>query len=153
MNLKTESINKNFSSFAKLLHWGFVILFLYGLLKQIDSINQLEDDNLLMFEVIFALAFLLLLIIRFVYMKTTQQSSIPDHTPKSQKLAAKIVSLWQVYMPCIDSIFWINNWLVIWVRFKGWFLINLVIGIHEFAVSIILLALLDSILLLQLIIA
>ena len=69
MNLKTESINKNFSSFAKLLHWGFVILFLYGLLKQIDSINQLEDDNLLMFEVIFALAFLLLLIIRFVYIK------------------------------------------------------------------------------------
>ena len=58
MNIKTESINKNFSSFAKLLHWGFVILFLYGLLKQIDSINQLEDDNLLMFEVIFALAFL-----------------------------------------------------------------------------------------------
>jgi cytochrome b561 len=84
MNLKTESINKNFSSFAKLLHWGFVILFLYGLLKQIDSINQLEDDNLLMFEVIFSLAFLLLLIIRFVYMKTTQQSSIPDDTPKSQ---------------------------------------------------------------------
>ena len=77
MNIKTESINKNFSSFAKLLHWGFVLLFLYGLLKQIDSINQLEDDNLLMFEVIFALAFLLLLIIRFVYMKTTQQSSIP----------------------------------------------------------------------------
>ena len=64
MNLKTEGINKNFSSFAKLLHWGFVILFLYGLLKQIDSINQLEDDNLLMFEVIFALAFLLLLIIQ-----------------------------------------------------------------------------------------
>ena len=55
MNLKTESINKNFSFFAKLLHWGFVILFLYGLLKQIDSINQLEDNNLLMFEVIFAL--------------------------------------------------------------------------------------------------
>ena len=68
MNLKTESINKNFSSFAKLLHWGFVLLFLYGLLKQIDSINQLEDENLLMFEIIFALAFLLLLIIRFVYM-------------------------------------------------------------------------------------
>ncbi len=75
MNLKTESINKNFSSFAQLLHWGFVILFLYGLLKQIDSINQLEDDNLLMFEVIFALAFLLLLIIRFVYIKTTKQTT------------------------------------------------------------------------------
>ena len=88
MNLKTESINKNFSSFAKLLHWGFVLLFLYGLLKQIDSINQLEDENLLMFEIIFALAFLLLLIIRFVYMKTTQQSSIPEHTSKSSKISS-----------------------------------------------------------------
>ena len=63
MNIIKKNSNNNFSSFAKLLHWGFVLLFLYGLLKQIDSINQLEDENLLMFEVIFALAFLLLLII------------------------------------------------------------------------------------------
>ena len=58
MNVIKKSSNNNFSPFAKLLHWGFVLLFLYGLLKQIDSINQLEDDNLLMFEIIFALAFL-----------------------------------------------------------------------------------------------
>ena len=137
MNLKTESINKNFSSFAKLLHWGFVILFLYGLLKQIDSINQLEDENLLMFEIIFALAFLLLLIIRFVYMKTTQQSSIPEHTSKSQKLAAKIVHYGMyICLALIPFTGLIIGWLF-WLDLKDGFLINLVIGIHEFAVSII----------------
>ncbi|MBT4245088.1 MAG: cytochrome b/b6 domain-containing protein, partial [Gammaproteobacteria bacterium] len=80
-----------FSYLAKLLHWGFVLLFLYGLLKQIDSLNQLEDGSLLKFEVIFATVFLLLLAIRFFYMKKTQQSSLPEQTPEPQKLAAKIV--------------------------------------------------------------
>ena len=28
---------------AKLFHWFFVILFLYGVAKQVDDINQLED--------------------------------------------------------------------------------------------------------------
>ena len=137
MNLKTESINKNFSSFAKLLHWGFVILFLYGLLKQIDSINQLEDENLLMFEVIFALAFLLLLIIRFVYMKTTQQSSIPEHTPKSQKLAAKIVHNGMYICLVAIPLSGLMIGLLFWLDLKDGILINIVIEAHEFAVSII----------------
>ena len=47
-----------FSSLAKLMHWGFVFLFIYGLLKQIDSLNQLEDASLLKFEVVFASVFL-----------------------------------------------------------------------------------------------
>ena len=72
-----------FSSAAKLMHWGFVLLFIYALLKQIDELNQLEDAALLRFEVIFAGVFVLLLLIRFVYMKTTQKSSLPDSTPKS----------------------------------------------------------------------
>ena len=90
-----------------------------------------------MFEVIFALAFLLLLIIRFVYMKTTQQSSIPEHTPKSQKLAAKIVHYGMyICLALIPFSGLIIGWLF-WLDLKDGFLINLVIGIHEFAVSII----------------
>ena len=42
-----------FSSTAKLMHWGFVLLFVYGLLNQIDSLNQLEDSSLLKFELVF----------------------------------------------------------------------------------------------------
>jgi len=84
MGNNIEVANQNFSTLAKLMHWGFVLLFIYGLLKQIDSINQLEDDNLLRFEVLFASVFLSLLAIRFVYMKKTQKSSLPERTPRSQ---------------------------------------------------------------------
>ena len=40
------SIDKNnykYSKIAKLFHWGFVILFVYGVAKQVDDISQLED--------------------------------------------------------------------------------------------------------------
>ena len=67
--------NKPYGSIAKLLHWGFVLLFVYGISKQLDEINELEDIALLKFEVVFASAFLILLIIRFIYMKVTQNSS------------------------------------------------------------------------------
>jgi cytochrome b561 len=83
--------NKRYSGIAKLLHWGFVILFLYGIAKQLDEINELEDINLLKFEVLFAAVFLILLIFRFIYMKRTQVSSLPEKTSKIQSLAAKSV--------------------------------------------------------------
>ena len=43
------SLNKNNSEYnkiAKFFHWGFVILFIYGVVKQVDDINQLEDNSL-----------------------------------------------------------------------------------------------------------
>ncbi len=61
--------NPKYSFLAKLMHWGFVLIFIYGLIKQIDNINQLEDNNLLKFEVLFALTFLSLLTIRYFYMR------------------------------------------------------------------------------------
>jgi len=80
MDIKREIANKNFSSLAKLMHWDFVLIFLYAILKQIDSLNQLEDDNVLRFEVLFALAFLLLLTIRFfLYEKNTTIITRREH--------------------------------------------------------------------------
>jgi hypothetical protein len=38
--------------------------------------------------VLFATVFVLLLLIRFVYMKKTQKSSLPESAPRSQLLAA-----------------------------------------------------------------
>ena len=77
------SLEKNksyYSKFAKLLHWGFVILFVYGLAKQVDNINQLDAIAFFRFEIYFAIIFLFLLSIRFIYMKKTQRSSIPDYS-------------------------------------------------------------------------
>ena len=45
---------------AKVIHWGFILLYGYGILKQIEDLEQLEDTGLLIFEVIFASVFLLI---------------------------------------------------------------------------------------------
>jgi hypothetical protein len=67
--LNERNSNNDYSIIAKFLHWGFVFLFLYGILKQVDNISQLEDISLLKFEIIFAALFVLLVVIRFIYMK------------------------------------------------------------------------------------
>ena len=83
--------NQNYSSLAKWLHWSFVVLFAYGIYKQVEDLSDLEDLSLLKFEIFFAFIFLLFLAFRFVYMTKTQSSSLPENTPKAQKLAAKLV--------------------------------------------------------------
>ena len=126
-----------FSYLAKLLHWGFVLLFIYGLLKQIDSLNQLEDDGLLEFEVMFATAFFLLLTVRFLYMKKTQQSSLPEHTPEVQKRAARVVHTGMYVCLAAIPLSGLIIGLLFWLGIKDGILINIVIGIHEFVVSVI----------------
>ena len=137
MNKKDQSVHSKYSSFAKLMHWGFVLLFVYGLLKQIDSLNQLEDSSLLKFEVVFASVFLFLLLIRFIYMKTTQQSSLPESTPKPQIMAAKIVHSSMYICLTLIPFTGLLIGLLFWLGLKEGLLINLVVGAHELSVSII----------------
>ena len=137
MNKKDQSVHSKFSSFAKLMHWGFVLLFVYGLLKQIESLNQLEDSSLLKFEVVFASVFLFLLLIRFIYMKTTQQSSLPESTPKPQIMAAKIVHSSMYTCLALIPFTGLLIGLLFWLGLKEGLLINLVVGAHELSVSII----------------
>ena len=54
---------------GKTFHWFFIILYAYGIFKQIDDISQLEDKGLLVFEVAFASVFLLIVILRYSYMR------------------------------------------------------------------------------------
>ena len=89
--MSLDKNNSQYSKIAKLFHWGFVLLFVYGVAKQVDDINQLEDQAFFRFEIIFAVIFLFLLLIRLIYMKTTQKTSLPEDTPKTQKIIAKIV--------------------------------------------------------------
>jgi cytochrome b561 len=112
-------------------------LFIYGLLKQIDELNQLEDKALLQFEVIFATVFVLLLLIRFIYMKTTQKSSLPDSTPKSQLLAARVVHYGMYACLALIPLTGLLIGLLFWLGFEDGFLINTVVEVHEFSVSVI----------------
>ena len=54
---------------SKVIHWSFVLLYGYGIVKQIDDLSQLEDASLLLFEVMFASIFLILVIMRYLYMR------------------------------------------------------------------------------------
>ena len=50
--MSLDKNNSGYSKIAKLFHWGFVLLFVYGVAKQVDDINQLEDASFLRFEII-----------------------------------------------------------------------------------------------------
>ena len=54
---------------AKTIHWTFFILYAYGIFKQVEDLEELEDASLLYFEILFAVVFLVLVMLRFFYMK------------------------------------------------------------------------------------
>ena len=136
-NTEVEMAKQSYTLTAKIFHWSFVIIFAYGISKQIDNINQLEDLALLKFEIAFALLFILFLVARFVYMKRTQKSSLPPDTPMVQKALAKAVH----YGMYIGMISIALSGLVIgclyWLGLKSGIIIETIIGWHEVSVSIV----------------
>ena len=138
MNKQFKSTNTTgYSLTAKIFHWSFVILFAYGIAKQIDNVDQLEDVALLKFEIAFAFLFILFVVCRFFYMKKTQKSSLPPDTPKTQKVVAKTVH----YGMYIGTISIALSGLVIgflyWVGLKSGIIIDIIIGWHESSVSVV----------------
>ena len=136
-NPEVEIAKPSYTLTAKIFHWSFVILFAYGISKQINNINQLEDLTLLKFEIAFALLFILFLVTRFVYMKRTQKSSLPLDTPMLQRVIAKAVH-YGMYIGMISIAF---SGLVIgclyWFGLKSGVIIETLIGWHELSVSIV----------------
>ena len=79
---------------AKVIHWSFVVLYAYGIFKQVDDLSQLEEKSLLLFEVAFATLFLVIVIMRYTYMRrfeTLQGAREP--VPKVHTYFAKAVHL------------------------------------------------------------
>ncbi len=78
---------------ARIVHWGFIGVFLFALSKQLDELEELEDHGLLQYEVAFATFFLILLIARFVFMQSTRPTALPDDTARRARLLARTVHL------------------------------------------------------------
>ena len=75
-------MNRSHTKLAKIIHWSFILLYVYGIVKQVDNISDLENSRLLIFEVIFATVFLGIVIWRFFYMRkveTMHGSTVPVH--------------------------------------------------------------------------
>jgi len=67
---------------AKFIHWTFILLYLYGIVKQVNELEDLEDNQLLLFEIAFATVFLIIVILRYSYMrrfKTFRGATEPVH--------------------------------------------------------------------------
>ena len=63
---------KSHTPLAKFIHWSFSILYAYGIFKQVGDLSELEDPALLNFEILFAVAVLVIVFIRYFYMKDTE---------------------------------------------------------------------------------
>ena len=73
-------MGRKHTTLGKVLHWGFLVLYAYGIFKQIDDLSELEDTALLLFEIAFATLFLVIVILRYAYMRrfeTFQGASVP----------------------------------------------------------------------------
>ena len=134
--MRLDKNNSEYSKLAKLFHWGFVLLFVYGVAKQVEDINQLEDTTFFRFEIIFALIFIFLLIIRVIYMKTTQKTSIPEDTPRAQKISAKIVHNSMYILLFCTALSGLVIGFLFWLEYKNTFLINIVIWLHEIIINL-----------------
>ena len=92
--ITSESQAKNlrvYSPIAKWMHWGFIPVFAYGVINQVDEVEELEDITLLMNEVLFTILFLSLLFLRYFHMRTVSAAIPPLDMPKRLILLAKIV--------------------------------------------------------------
>ncbi len=134
--MKLPKNNSNYSNMAKVFHWGFVALFVYGVAKQVDDIKQLENISFFRFEIIFAFIFSILIIIRFIYMKTTQKSSLPNETPKIQKIAAKFVHNSMYLLLLATALSGLLIGLLFKLDFKNTLYVEFIITIHEFIINL-----------------
>ena len=62
-------MQKSHTLLARSIHWSFILLYVYGIFKQVNELDELEDTNLLLFEIVFATTFLVIVILRYSYMR------------------------------------------------------------------------------------
>ncbi len=134
--MSLDKNNSQYSKIAKLFHWGFVILFVYGVTKQVEDINQLQDTDFFRFEIIFAIIFLFLLLIRLIYMKKTQKTSLPEDVPKAQKIVAKIVHNGMYVLLFSTVLSGLLIGFLFWLDITNGILIEIFVSVHEVVINL-----------------
>ena len=133
-NLKERKVEH--SLLAKSLHWIFVVMFGYGVFKQIQSKEQLNDLGLLKSEILFALIFLVFLMLRFVYMKKEYKSSLPSETLIIHRLAAEVIHISMYVTLSGIAISGLGIGFFFWFGYQKTYLIEFTILVHELLFSI-----------------
>ena len=68
---------RSYSFMAKFLHWAFIVVFAFGVINQVDEVEELQSSSLLVQEFLFTLIFLSLLLFRFIYMRSIRATRPP----------------------------------------------------------------------------
>jgi len=135
MLLKANTPITPHSRTAKIIHWGFILVFAYALTKQLDAVDQLADAALLRFEMVFALIFLALLAARYFYMRNTRPSAIPEDAPI---LLKRLASLGHLAIYGSLAAIALSGMLIgtfYWLGFTDGLLIEIAVWLHEVSVS------------------
>ena len=86
-------MERSYSFMAKLMHWTFPGVFVYGVLIAVDEVEELENSTVLLEEVIFTIIFLSLLLFRFVFMRRARTKTPSLDMPRNLVLLSRIVHL------------------------------------------------------------
>ena len=126
---KQERVEHSFT--AKLLHWISVVMFGYGVFKQIESKEQLNDIVLLRSEILFATIFLAFVIARFIYMKRGYKTSLPSETPKLHRILVKFIHISMYVALSGIAISGLGIGFLFWLGYQNSYSIEVVIWVHE----------------------
>lgn len=118
---------------AKIIHWGFIAVFAFGISKQVDEVEELENFALLQEEIILAIIFLVLLVARFIYMHSTRPSVLPVETPKNILLMAKVVHLGMYISMALIAVTGLIIGGLYWSGIKDGVLMEIILLSHEIA--------------------
>lgn len=133
----TKPIAKPHGFVTRGIHWLSILVIAYGYYKGLDSVNQLADPALFRFEVIFASAMGLLFAFRLFWtQKIGGTTRLPQEAPKWEHMASRAV-----HYGLYGSVFTIvGTGLAIAYAYASSFLgdlfINVMIGIHETALTV-----------------
>ena len=119
------------SFLAKSLHWVFVVMFGYGVFKQIESKEQLNDIVLLRSEILFATIFLTFIIFRFIYVKRRYKTSLPSETSKLHRIVAKFIHTSMYVTLSGIAISGLGIGFLFSLGYQNSYLIELTIWVHE----------------------
>jgi len=122
---------KSHTKTSKFIHWTFSLLYVYGIFKQVEELDQLNDPSILLVEIFFAILFLGLVFIRYFNMKDVDtllgaKVEIPKGHLFIAKTIHRLVYLTLILLP--------TTGLIIAALFAyslpG---VNLAIALHEFS--------------------
>ena len=130
-------IRSSHTLIAKTFHCVFIVLYTYGMIKQLDDLSQLEDAGLLYFEVVFSILFLLIVIFRYLYMRNYKTFlGASKAVPVAHQYLAKSIHI-SMYL-CL-ALLPLSGLLIAGLYTLGFthgLMQDFAVGLHEFSASL-----------------